>query len=182
MTTSSHSYINKARDRFERRIRKTDTCWFMDSAVVKSGYTRFSYDNVSHYGHRVSYKLYKDPDFQLAGTGNKENVIRHSCDNRGCINPDHLSIGTAKDNTKDMIVRERSKLFYNKGVLDTLMLPSDEMLRSIFYPTLTEQEYKIQKPQVKLDPYFTFVANKEFEKAKQPSWYQGFCVKGQNMV
>lgn len=172
MTQSNLSCINKARQRFEKRVRKTDYCWFIDSATTKSGYTRFSYDNVSHYGHRVSYKLYKDPDFILSGTGNKENLIRHSCDNRGCVNPEHLILRTAKDNTKDMIIREQSKLFINKRVLDTYILPSERITYSIFYPELTESEYKIRKKQHKLDPYFVFMANKDFEKAKSASWYQ----------
>lgn len=32
---------------------------------------------------------------------------RHTCDNRRCINPDHLIPGTAKDNTQDMMTRDR---------------------------------------------------------------------------
>ena len=36
-------------------------------------------------------------------------VIRHTCDTRNCINPNHLEIGTPKDNTKDMKERGREK-------------------------------------------------------------------------
>jgi hypothetical protein len=35
-------------------------------------------------------------------------VIRHSCDNRACINPKHLLLGTQKDNIQDAIRRDRN--------------------------------------------------------------------------
>ena len=35
-------------------------------------------------------------------------IIRHSCDNVFCINPEHLSIGTHQDNSDDMVKRGRS--------------------------------------------------------------------------
>jgi len=35
-------------------------------------------------------------------------VVMHACDNRSCINPDHLSVGTARDNVRDMIAKGRA--------------------------------------------------------------------------
>lgn len=40
-------------------------------------------------------------------------VVRHKCDNRRCINPDHLEIGTHKDNTQD--ARKRGRLNTPRG-------------------------------------------------------------------
>jgi hypothetical protein len=34
-------------------------------------------------------------------------VVRHSCDNPGCVNPEHLSLGTDADNTADKVARKR---------------------------------------------------------------------------
>jgi hypothetical protein len=42
-------------------------------------------------------------------------VIRHSCDNRKCINPEHLSIGTHADNVSDRVARDRSAKGENNG-------------------------------------------------------------------
>lgn len=50
--------------------------------------------------HRVSYMAFN-------GEIPKGKCIIHSCDNRSCVNPDHLSIGTKKQNTQDMIKKDR---------------------------------------------------------------------------
>lgn len=42
-------------------------------------------------------------------------VVRHKCDNRSCINPEHLEIGTVQDNQNDMVKRNRQ--FCPKGEL-----------------------------------------------------------------
>lgn len=35
-------------------------------------------------------------------------IVRHSCDVRNCHNPDHLSLGTAQQNSNDMVRRGRT--------------------------------------------------------------------------
>lgn len=51
--------------------------------------------------HRASFTLFKGsiPDNEL---------VRHSCDNRACVNPDHLLSGTQEDNMRDCVERRRT--------------------------------------------------------------------------
>jgi hypothetical protein len=50
--------------------------------------------------HRASYELH-------IGSIAEGLVIRHTCDNPPCVNPDHLVAGTPEQNTQDMLDRNR---------------------------------------------------------------------------
>lgn len=75
-----------------------DGCWDWANGVCNS-YGRFTIDGRAQDAHRVAYRyLVGDPGGFL---------VRHRCDNRWCVNPGHLELGTHADNTRDMIERGR---------------------------------------------------------------------------
>ena len=76
-------------------------CWEWQGAKGR-GYGHFK----GHPAHRVSWKIHKDQDPQGF-------YVLHTCDNRCCVNPNHLYLGTQSDNMRDMWQRERRK--YNNG-------------------------------------------------------------------
>jgi len=55
----------------------------------------------TEYLHRIVYK-------RNYGPIEKGLVVRHKCDNRMCVNPEHLELGTTYENTQDMVSRGRS--------------------------------------------------------------------------
>ena len=73
-------------------------CWEWKAFKFK-GYGRF-YLNGKHYAHRASWNLYN-------GQIPKGMCVLHHCDNPGCVNPEHLFLGTQLDNIKDMIKKGR---------------------------------------------------------------------------
>lgn len=86
--------------KFLTKVNKTDTCWLWTGRLDGGGYGRFSIDGIWNKAHRVSYQLFKGgiPDGL---------VVRHLCNVRACVNPDHLETGTQKDNVADMFRTNR---------------------------------------------------------------------------
>lgn len=86
--------------RFWSKVKKTEECWEWQ-ATTSRGYGKFEIAGKNFFAHRVAYYLHfgVDPDAQL---------VRHTCHNPNCVRPDHLLLGTMKDNMHDMIVAGRS--------------------------------------------------------------------------
>lgn len=83
-----HTKMNE--QTFNTFLEKTETCWLWMRAVTPAGYGIFSRNNKSIYAHHQAWRLWKSPDLPK--------VIRHTCRNRHCCNPDHLEGGTYKEN------------------------------------------------------------------------------------
>ncbi len=68
--------------------------------------------------HRLSYALHNGED-----PGGK--IVRHKCDNPPCVNPEHLLLGTNKDNVADRDKRNRT----SKGTSRPLSKLTDDKVR-----------------------------------------------------
>jgi predicted XRE-type DNA-binding protein len=70
-------------------------CWEWKGKLDIGGYGSFSIKGNWNKAHRISYQLWK-------GDIPKGLVVRHLCNNRKCVNPEHLETGTQKQNVADM--------------------------------------------------------------------------------
>jgi hypothetical protein len=100
--------------RLQKHIKKLDGCWVFTGSLDKDGYGVFNYGRGKQVrAHRMSYEFYIS---QIP----KGYLVCHKCDNPSCINPSHLFLGSHKDNTQDMIKKDRkiclkgSKHHYSK--------------------------------------------------------------------
>jgi len=76
-------------------------CWEWTAAKLKTGYGALADDAGRPIrAHRFAYQLFK-------GHITKGRLVLHSCDNRLCVNPDHLRLGTHTDNMQDASERNR---------------------------------------------------------------------------
>lgn len=100
MPVLSHS----DRDRFLTKVCKSDfsaaECWVWTAACDRYGYGQFAVAGRRLGAHRVSYVLH----FGEIPAGL---WVLHRCDNPRCVNPGHLFLGTAKDNTRDAMQKGR---------------------------------------------------------------------------
>jgi len=98
--TTKYNYM----ERFTSKIEKTDGCWIWKAGSRgKTGYGAFKINGKVVDSHRVSYALYK-------GEIPEKMYVCHTCDNRKCVNPEHLFLGTPKDNWQDGFDKGKIKL------------------------------------------------------------------------
>jgi hypothetical protein len=88
--------------RFMSNFTQSEGCWIWRGKTFDRGYGKFSLRQKTMKAHRVAYLLF-------IGEIEDGKHICHKCDNPLCVNPDHLWIGTSKENTHDMIRKGRLK-------------------------------------------------------------------------
>jgi hypothetical protein len=92
----SNGYHNVSKD-FVIEI-KNNGCWESVNHKAKDGWGYTQYKKTK--AHRYFYEKFK-------GKIPKGMLVCHTCDNPACCNPEHLFLGTDKDNTQDMIKKGR---------------------------------------------------------------------------
>lgn len=117
-------------ERFWEKVKVGDNskCWEWQATRTKHGYGHFRVQGKLKLAHRIAYELVhgKFPDtFD----------VLHNCDNRACVNPGHLWLGTDSDNMRDMVAKGRNvthiKEFIKRGEENGKAKLTDDKVREI---------------------------------------------------
>ena len=94
--------------RLLKNLKYVGDCWIKTTNLHNNGYSMMFYEGDSDFSHRISYRHFK-------GKIPEGMQVLHSCHNRACINPDHLRLGTHRDNMRDMTNANRQAVGEDNG-------------------------------------------------------------------
>ena len=106
-------------------------CIEWQGAKSSAGYGQLKVNGKVHYVHRLAYEKANGPIPEGL-------VVRHTCDNPACHNPEHLIIGAQKDNMQDCSQRGRvNKTIKARGEAQGLSKLTEETVRLIMESPLS---------------------------------------------
>lgn len=105
-------------DRFWQKVDKTPghgpkgDCWFWSAYCDKDGYGAFSFSGRNVLAHRFAYCIAHFLDYKQLSPSF---LVMHTCDTPRCVKPEHLTLGTLKENNADCFNKQRNAFGERNG-------------------------------------------------------------------
>src|SRR4030095_412003 len=90
---------SEPQEQFNQKWKQGDnSCWLWIGAEREGGYGQLIFEGKRQQAHRVAWQLYR-------GAIPEGLCVLHDCDTPNCVNPNHLHLGTVKDNAIEAVER-----------------------------------------------------------------------------
>ena len=130
MTQLERWQFAKLKKRFFDKVDKRgkDECWNWTASTRNSGYGRIGYNGKVVSAHRLSWIIHNGPIPE-------GKWILHKCDNKLCVNPNHLYAGTPGDNNYDTAKRTSPK----SGRISRFSLEDIQEIKRLYSNRITQK-------------------------------------------
>lgn len=81
-------------ERFWAKVDRTPTCWLWTASTKGTGYGAIRIGSLVRFAHRLAWEM-------RYGAIPDGMQVLHRCDNTRCVRPDHLYLGTVRENMRD---------------------------------------------------------------------------------
>lgn len=125
-----------AEERFWAKVNKGDACWNWTGCITPAGYGLISVRGRLISTHRFSYQIHH-------GSIPEGKLVCHTCDNRSCVNPSHLWLGSDRDNTRDMIAKGRRVIISGDAFCLTKVTDAQVQEIRALYASGSYRQYEI---------------------------------------
>lgn len=136
---SPEDQLERLKSSYEQKVIKNNYCWDWKGCPGPGGYVLLRYKNKKISAHRASWIIHN-------GEIPKHFWVLHTCDNTRCSNPDHLFLGTAKDNAQDRQSKNRGQkgeTHHKRKLTEDDVIKINKLIVSGLSDKMISEKYKV---------------------------------------